>query len=553
MIRTFAAHKIRKQTELTGRLWEFCPSSGEHAGEVYPVMTPCCWENIPDLMNYRGRGVFSTTVSAGGNIRLEFKGVSHTARVFLDGEEIASHYNAYTAFSAVLRDVEPGEHRLSIEASNLFGPESALHIPNDYMSYGGVSRPVVLEEIGRVYVKQLHITPHKTASGWTAEVKVLLENISGTDEKVGISLKVAGESRKTDGVAVPAHDRAAVQELFRFENVEEWTEKTPSLYYAEAEVSRDGAAEDDLIERFGFREITVSGKDILLNGEKLKIRGVCRHEDHPQFGCALPPSAMMTDLQWIKDIGANSVRTAHYPNDEVFLDLCDELGILVWEENHARGLSEQDMCNPNFEPQAEQVIREMIPLHYNHPCIYIWGILNECASDTEYGRACYEKQLKLIKELDSTRPTSFASCKFKTDICFDLPDVDSYNIYPLWYHDTDPAEYLDDLYRWIQNETGGAGKPFLITEIGAGGIYGYRSHAAVKWTEEYQAQALKRQIEAVMNYEDCSGIYIWQFCDIRISEEWFHTRPRTMNNKGIFDEYRRPKLCYDVVKKAFRG
>ena len=336
-----------------------------------------------------------------------------------------------------------------------------------------------------------------------------------------------------------------------FDNINEWTQETPELYYIEVKLLRNEKAFDDLIDRFGFREIKVSGKEILLNGEKIRIKGVCRHEDHPQFGCALPFAAIAADIELVKDMGANSIRTSHYPNDEIFLDICDEQGILVWEENHARGLSEENMRNPNFEPQAEKVIEEMIPAHYNHPSIYIWGILNECASDTEYGKECYKKQFDIIRKLDTSRPCSFASCKVKTDICFELPDVVSYNIYPLWYHDTEPDEYLDDLYKWVQNETKGVGKPFMITEIGAGGLYGYRNNYDSKWTEEYQAEALRKQLTAVLGYKDCIGVYIWQFCDIRISDEWFGTRPRTMNNKGIVDEFRRKKLAYNVVKEIF--
>ena len=297
--------------------------------------------------------------------------------------------------------------------------------------------------------------------------------------------------------------------------------------------------------------VALSGKHILLNGAPLRIKGVCRHEDHPQYGCALPFAAMAYDLALIRDLGANSVRTAHYPNDEVFLDLCDELGILVWEENHARGLSLEQMQNPNFERQALGVTREMVTQHYNHPSIYIWGILNECASDSAYGKTCYQEQFACIRALDRSRPCSFASCKFKTDICFGLPEVVSYNIYPKWYHDMPAKEYLADLYDWVQRETEGAGKPFLVTEIGAGGLYGYRSPYATKWSEEFQAKTLREQLEAVLSFEDCAGVYTWQFCDTRISEEWWGGRPRTMNNKGIVDEYRRPKLCYEVVKETF--
>lgn len=551
MIRTFETHKVRKQRELTGCLWDFSPCQGEKSGNTYRVATPCCWENHPEFGSYRGEGLYTTTFNVGGNIRLEFKGVSHTAAVYLDGEEIASHYNAYTAFSAIVKNLKVGEHKLTIKADNRFSEKSALHIPNDYMSYGGVSRPVVLEELKDVYIKNIYVTPYMSEGKWNVNVRVTVENISEGDKSVDVIAETAGIAYRWQGENIPANEERELTAELTFEDVDVWEPGSPKLYTVSAEILSDGIKMDDLIDRMGFREVAVEGKRILLNGKPLKIKGLCRHEDHPQFGCAMPYSAMAADLEIIRHLGANSVRTSHYPNDEVFLDLCDEYGILVWEENHARGLSEENMRNPNFERQAEEVIREMIPLHYNHPSIYIWGILNECASDTEYGKECYKKQLDLIKSLDTSRPHSFASCKFKTDICFGLPDVVSYNIYPLWYHDTPVEEYLDDLYQWVQKETEGAGKPFLITEIGAGGIYGYRNNYASKWTEDYQATALKKQVSAVLDYEDCCGVYIWQFCDIRISEEWFGGRPRTMNNKGIVDEFRRRKLSYEVVRELY--
>ncbi|WP_310602102.1 glycoside hydrolase family 2 protein [Anaerosporobacter sp.] len=553
MIRTFSVHNIRTQQELTGRLWEFSPCQGELVGKRYQVATPSCWESYPDFTGYRGEGIYKTTFHAGGNIRLEFKGVSHTATVYLDGKEIVSHYNAYTIFSTVVKEVEEGNHVLEIKADNRFSEASALHIPNDYMAYGGVSRPVVLEQISNVYIQWIHVTPSYKDSSWNAKIELKLENIDEFADTFDARVKVAGKEVVWNAIKIDGQAEMVLEGEINFTDVKTWTMEEPELYYVTATIEKDGDVIDDYIDRFGFREVGIEGKNILLNGRSIRLKGVCRHEDHPQFACALPYSAMAADLDIIKHLGANSVRTSHYPNDEIFLDLCDEQGILIWEENHARGLSLEDMKNPNFEPQAEQVIREMIPLHYNHPSIYIWGILNECASDSEYGKECYEKQLTLIKELDTSRPHSFASCKFKTDLCFGLPDVVSYNIYPLWYHDTKVEEYLDDLYQWVQNETDGVGKPFLITEIGAGGLYGYRNAYKSKWTEEYQAEALEKQMTAVLNYADCCGIYIWQFCDIRISDEWFGGRPRTMNNKGIVDEYRRRKLSYDVVKQIFES
>ena len=548
MIRTFRQHTVRPQQELTGKLWHFTPLQGERAGEAFPVPTPSCWETYPGFGLYRGEGRYETRFAGSGNLRIECKGVSHTATVWLDGEQIAAHYNAYTAFHAVAKDVPAGEHTLAIVADNRFSEQSALHVPNDYMSYGGISRPVVLEQVGDAFIEYVHVTPAKKDGVWHVHARACVHALKSAP--VLLRVRIAEEELIFDVQSLPEGESVFEGDL-SFDNVSAWSPETPALYTVTVTLKRGGVPFDDLIDRFGFREIAVSGKHILLNGAPLRIKGVCRHEDHPQYGCALPFAAMAYDLALIRDLGANSVRTAHYPNDEVFLDLCDELGMLVWEENHARGLSLEQMQNPNFERQALGVTREMVTQHYNHPSIYIWGILNECASDSAYGKTCYQEQFACIRALDRSRPCSFASCKFKTDICFGLPEVVSYNIYPKWYHDTPAGEYLADLYDWVQRETEGAGKPFLVTEIGAGGLYGYRSPYATKWSEEFQAKTLREQLGVVLSFEDCAGVYVWQFCDIRISEEWWGGRPRTMNNKGVVDEYRRPKLCYEVVKELF--
>lgn len=554
MIRTFATHRVRSSEELSSCLWDFntMPESGEAISAKLAV--PGCWETYPDTIAYRGRACYQKSFSAEGNIRLEFKGVSHTAEVFLDGKMVKRHYNAYTPFDVVATNLEAGEHQLRVIVDNSFGEESALHVPNDYMTYGGITRPVALEKLSDTYISRLHFTPVSRDGRWCGIVALDLQRLAAGAFRG--TVEVFLEGRRIFSRAVETAGEGAffiVTEELPFGNAESWCPENPALYTLTAVLKdEEGVPVDDLIDRVGFREVKVSGKSILLNGRRIRIKGFCRHEDHPQFGCSLPYSAMYQDLLLMRDMGANSVRTSHYPNDEIFLDLCDELGMLVWEENHARGLSEENMRNPNFDRQCEDCIREMITAHYNHPSIYIWGILNECASFTEYGRECYRKQFDLIRSLDKSRPHSFASCHFKTDISLGLPDVVSYNIYPQWYHDIPADEYLEDLYSWIQTETEGAGKPFLITETGAGAIYGYRTPARVKWSEEYQAEALEKQLTAVLAKEECSGVYIWQFCDCRVCDSWFQARPRTMNNKGIVDEYRRPKLAYETVKRIFR-
>lgn len=552
MVRLFETHKIRPARELTGRLWRFRTLDNSPACERQ-VLVPSCWETYPGLGAYRGRAEYETEFEASGNIRIECKGVSHYAVVSVDGTEVARHYNAYTPFSFCVRNLPAGPHTLRITADNSFRDEYSLNIPNDYMSYGGISRPVVLEQVGELLIEWVHITPLRRDGGrWLFCAELSCRNLAEETRCTDVRLTVGDtEYFLPDRSCPPGESTISFGEL-AIDGAEEWSPENPALYSVCAQLEQNGAAVDDLCDRVGFRTVTTDGCRLLLNGKPVRIKGVCRHEDHPQYGCALPLQAIAADLRCILDLGANSVRTTHYPNDELFLDLCDELGILVWEENHARGLDEQQMRNPLFEPQCEQVIREMILSHYNHPCIYIWGILNECASDSVYGRTCYEQQYQLIQSLDPNRPYSSASCKFGSDICQDLESVHSWNMYPYWYEDDTASERLAALDAWLHQKLPNEKKPILVTEIGAGGIYGFRDSTGDYWSEELQAEILRKQLTETFAYENCIGLYIWQFCDIRVTKElWGKRRPRNRNNKGLVDEYRRPKLAFQVAKQIF--
>jgi beta-glucuronidase len=208
------------------------------------------------------------------------------------------------------------------------------------------------------------------------------------------------------------------------------------------------------------------------------------------------------------DMGCNSVRTSHYPNDERFLDLCDERGFYVWEENHARGLSLEQMRNPNFARQCEDVNREMVEQHRNHPSIIIWAILNECASDTEEGRVHYKRQLEQLRSLDRSRPLTFASHHRERELCFDLADIVSFNLYPGWYGAEDPGELCDRARGWA-DAAGGRGKPMIMSEFGGDAVYGYRMPSRVKGTEERQADILDANLSAYRQRNYLSGMFIW--------------------------------------------
>lgn len=551
MIRLFDTHRIRQVCELDG-MWGLRMDGFD---KEYTLPVPAVWEQHPDFLAHRGKGTYTRKVyiKKDGNIRLEFKGVSHTAKVYFDGREIAEHYNAFTPFSAVIKNVEAGEHEIRVMVDNTFGEHSALHVPNDYYTYGGITRPVALETVPDTWIKSIRFTPYIKDGRWNAAVDVTVVNLSDVEQTVTVNASLAGD-KMTGDVTIEANSEATVKFDERFDDAKAWSDKKPELYYLNAVLSVNGEAIDDLIERVGFRTVEVRGTRLYLNGEPFYMKGFNRHEDYAVDGCAVTLQHIVQDMDLMQDMNANAVRTCHYPNDERFLDLCDERGIFVWEENHARGFVLEQMQNPNFERQCEDCIREMIENHYNHPSIVIWGILNECASETEDGRRMYADQYAQIRSMDRSRPVTSATCRHFTDICLDLPDVVSFNMYTKWYEDDDIADRNEREIEWIR-KSGGEDKPIIVSEVGAAAMYGYRDRSMCKWSEEYQAQLLRDSLEVYMNDDRISGVFIWQFADCRVTAEggWFASRARCHNNKGIVDEYRRPKLAYDTVKKIFKN
>lgn len=549
MHRLFKTHEVRK-TEYAPLVWRLKTQDGSYDGKI---TVPSCWETIPALSAYRGKSTYTVRCVMGGSVRLVFKGVSHTADVYCDGLHVGHHYNAYTPFSIDMK-LDDGEHEIRVDVDNSYCPESTLHKPNDYYTFGGIIRPVLIETLGDMVIDYIHFTPKLTEKGWEADVEAKITGLSEENKKMDFSLYMNGNRVHTEPVAVEAGESATLKTRLAFKDVLEYTPDSPNLYYLRAVLSEGEREVDDLIERVGFREMKCDGKRLLLNGRQMKLKGFNRHEDYNSLGSSIPLQAIMRDIALIKDTGANAVRTCHYPNDELFLDVCDEMGIMVWEEAHARGLRKKEMSRPEFIPQSIACINEMITNHYNHPSIFCWGMLNECESETEFGRSCYKELYEKITENDSSRPRTSASNRYDNDICLDLADIVSMNIYPEWYPGwPDSVSEALTILKGNIAKTGNGNKPLIISEVGAGAIYGFRSETLCKWSEEEQARILDKQLSAILADDDVSGVFIWQFSDNRIDEEIFLVRPGSKNNKGIVDEYRRRKLAYHTVKKHFGG
>ncbi|MBE6608793.1 MAG: beta-glucuronidase [Ruminococcaceae bacterium] len=552
MIRMFETHEKRKQKELGG-IWklETLSDSGNVTGK-YTATVPSCWESVIGLEDYRGRAKYSATVKTSSeNLRFIFKGISHTGDIYLDGKHIGHHYNAYTPFTVPVSDCEEGEHLLEVIADNRFTPDSALHVPNDYRTYGGINRPVALEELCNAYIEYLHVKNTRTENSWSTEFVAKICRFEDNGKTYTATVELAGKTLDFGKIAFEGNTAVITAET-SFTDVDEWFPETPNLYIAHAKLFENGEYIDDLKERIGFRDVKIDGEKILVNGKQVFLKGFNRHEDYGILGSAVPENIMSYDLDIIASTGSNFVRTCHYPNDERFLDMCDEKGFFVWEEGHARGLNEDRMKNPNFKKQSADCIEEMVTNHFNHPSIIIWGILNECASHTEYGAECYKLQYDQLKALDPSRPRTSATCQHLKDLCYDMEDIVSLNIYPTWYVNSDVTEYYTKIKNYIDSCISSP-KPLIISEFGAASIYGYRAFSHVKWSEDRQCDILKNIIETLSSHEEISGLAIWQFADCRIDDDYrdWNSRPKTQNNKGIVDIFRNPKQSYYTVRECF--
>lgn len=551
MLRMFAEHAVRRVESLDG-LWKLW-SSTKNGLVKCRATVPGVWNRVPALADHRGEVSYERKVQIheAGDYMIRIGSVSTVGTVVWDGTRMGWHCNAYTAFGTVLRDMEPGEHGLQVMVNNEWSKLAALHFPNDYETYGGITRGVELHKLAGAYIERMAFHAEKTGeAAYRAVVRVHLCALHDMKD-LSVTLSLAGGEARAVVGGMEAGERREIGLEFDVRGVKEWDVLDAHLYALTANLYAGEMCIDDLIDRVGFRTVKIEGEKILLNGRPVKIRGFNRHEDHALFGSAVPEQAMMDDINLMLDMGANAVRTSHYPNDPRFLDMCDEAGLLVWEEHHARAAPGDLLRSYEFKNQERRCNEEMVAQHVNHPCIFIWGVLNECESETPEGRAVYAEHLAHLRELDPTRPVSYASCRFFADICHDLVDVVSWNVYPGWYHGEGADAYIRRLAAWSDGH-GAAGKPMLITEVGAGAVAGYHDpFGKTKWSEERQCALLREQLTAILGNPRLSGVFIWQFADVRVAEEWAMHRPKQMNNKGVVDGCRSPKMSYFTVKEIF--
>jgi len=333
--RLFKTTDVRKQINLAG-FWNFVTdpdSTGEEKNYhgSFPMSetqlwVPGTWNCIPRYWQYQNPAWYQRElyVPGKGNLRIRFGSVFYKAKVWFDGQLLGEHEGGYSPFTFDIPDVSKGDHELIVCVDNSLDDESLPKNGVDWFPFGGIYRPVYAELIADKYIDKFHlilseISDNKATFIVKAFIKSLITGLSIKD----ISLFINGKNYYSQN-----HELSGTTSSIQFEvtidNPLLWSPETPNLYLARLVL---GNEEDDLYTRFGIREFTTKGYEIYLNGERFKLMGANHHDDHADWGSALPPHLIRQDIEIYKRMRANAAR-GHYPPSEMFMDYCDEYGIV---------------------------------------------------------------------------------------------------------------------------------------------------------------------------------------------------------------------------------
>jgi beta-glucuronidase len=559
--RRVATH-LRRRVVSLGGLWDF-----EFAGDVDPdtvrletltyadaMAVPGCWDATPAYAGRCGLAAYRTTtyVSDQTPHELVFESVQHWCRVFVDGVKVAEHGGGFTTFRV---PVPAGPARRIEVVALVDNRDDARRSPlhrdfYDWYHFGGIAGPVTLHRLGEAWISQVRCATISIAPEPVVEIVINAAAIASS--RVELRVAVGGMLVLNESVVVEG-DTKLVRRV-ALTGLRLWSLEDPALHLLEVELGVD-----DYRERIGLRIIAVDGRDIRINGQAVRLFGFNRHDSHPDHGFALSDDHRLADLQIISGLGANFVRGSHYPQSEGFLDLCDERGIAVWCEATAWQPDVRQLADEEWLVAAERNIEEMVATASNHPSVVIWGCCNEGNSKDIRCRPGFARLLKHLRAQDGSRPVTYAAMlPFESEeVTADLADIVAVNTYPGWYFgriEDVPLE-LDRIESAVA-EAGLDDRPLVVSEIGAEAIRGWHDDAGALWSEGYQARLIESVIStATDSRRSIAGVALWLFADFRVTDRdpRIMKRPRAHNNKGVFDEYRRPKLSAAVVRATIES
>jgi beta-glucuronidase len=518
----------------------------EYSFDASPVLNvPGDWNTQREsLMFYEGpvwyRREFSYHKQAGKRVFVYFGAVNYESTVYLNGEKLGDHEGGFTAFNfEATSSVRDGENFLIVEVRNVRRADAVPALKFDWWNYGGITRDVMLVEVPAVFVQDYSV---QLARGSQSEIAGWVQlNGAPAAQKITVEIPEAGvrETLSSDGTGRASFHSPAKLGL--------WSPAHPKLYDVVIE-----SGDDVVHDQIGFRTIEVRGTQILLNGQPIFLRGVSMHEEAPfREGRAFSAEDAQTLLGWVKDLGCNFVRFAHYPHNENEVRLADRMGVLVWSEIPVYW--DIDWSNPATLANAEAQLRDEIARDHNRAAVIFWSLSNETPVKPE--RLTFLKDLaEEARELDSTRLVASAmnhvddtSADVRTisDPLGEVLDVLSINEYLGWYWGR--AEDADKM-QWKSAWN----KPLIVSEFGGGAVYGRHGDADEIWTEEYQDNLYQHQLGMIERMPNLAGLTPWVLMDFRSPTRMLPGVQDYHNRKGLISNRGQRKLAFYTLQKFYK-
>ena len=525
--------------------WIFCKN-----GEKETVNLPHTWNGLDgqgagDDGYFRGACTYTRILPKyDGKVYLEFLGANSLCTVKINGRVAGKHEGGYSTFRVdITKLLSSPKNFLEVTVDN---SESKTAYPGfaDFTFYGGLYRGVnLIYDVPETHFsltdfgsKGVYVTPKMNGDVYVKAV------VTGYHTGVKVRYDVMDAQGK---IVATAGDK----EKLHVDNPILWNGmENPYLYTLKASVIDNGAVMDEAKLRFGFRDIKFDSNDgCILNGQHIKLKGVSRHQDREEIGNALTMAEHIEDLELIKDMGANSIRLAHYQQAGDFYDLCDEMGFLVWAE-----IPVISRYNKKAQDNALQQLEELIKQNMHHASIFCWGVQNEITITSE-NETLIEGIRELndyAKMLDPSRATTqaqFTMCKPESQLN-GITDILAYNHYFGWYMKT-----CDGLDEWLANfRSVNPGLKMGISEYGAEGVLGYFSDNPVQgdYSEGYQAKYHEHYVKTINAHDWIWGSYVWNMFDFG-SAVRNEGGVKGRNNKGLVTFDRKNKKDAFYLYKAF--
>ena len=530
--------------------WQFTGPDGKTAA----VDLPHTWNNIDGQdggNDYkRGSCTYQTTFAAPAfdadtqQVWLQFEGVNASAAVTLNGTEVICHDGGYSTFRADVTALLAEQNTLTVVADNSKNdrvyPQKA-----DFTFYGGIYRDVSLLVVSKNHIALdylgscgVRITP--TVKGSSADIRVQTR-VEGEGE-VEITVTDAAGSTVLTGTGTDT--TLTMQHPRLWDGV-----RDPYLYTCVVRLMKDGQPVDEVRQRFGVRSFSVDPqKGFFLNGRAYPLHGVSRHQDRKGLGNAITREMHDEDMQLIKELGANTVRLAHYQHDQYFYDLCDEAGMVVWAE--IPYISEH---MPGGRANTISQMQELIEQNYNHACIVCWGVSNEITISTKDKRDMLDNHRvlnDLCHKMDDTRLTTlacYAMCGPFNPVAH-ITDLVSWNLYLGWYV---PGLFLNDLWMDFFHLCY-PNRPLGFSEYGAEGMPNLHSEHPRRGdhTEEYQAIYHEYMLRCFERHPWLWSTHVWNMFDFAADARDQGGEPG-MNHKGLVTFDRKTKKDSFYLYKAW--